>query len=81
MLLNSVSPESLARVARLYRTNKEAGAALGGNASAHWLDRAIIAAFHRQGRAETLPADSLPEEWPDPAALIVRLCRASTEPC
>jgi len=29
MLLNSVSPESLARVARLYRTNKEAGAALG----------------------------------------------------
>ena len=29
MLLNSVSPESLARVARLCRTNKEAGAALG----------------------------------------------------
>lgn len=29
MLLNSVSPESLARVARLYRTNKDAGAAIG----------------------------------------------------
>ena len=29
MLLNSVSPESLARVARLYRTSKEAGAAIG----------------------------------------------------
>ena len=29
MLLNSVSPESLAGVARLYRTNKDAGAAIG----------------------------------------------------
>lgn len=29
MLLNGVPPESLARAARLYKTNKEAGAALG----------------------------------------------------